>query len=181
MAKNLKIGVVATDNTKHERTYLAEITFTNNGAYTITKHGDWKIFFFSGSLIEPKHSLLDGSHKPEGVILKGQGVRIHHAQGSLFWLEPTDDFYDLPPGSSRKVKYTGSLWGVAKTDFFPNWYIVLPGLAPRLMESTAGESLEFVGPFSKPQQWKRYNFDRYNPLTGILLNYCKKTNTFFFN
>ncbi|XP_041355523.1 beta-hexosaminidase-like [Gigantopelta aegis] len=166
VAKNLKIQIVATDNTKEHDTYLAEISLTNKGTHVITKHGNWKIFFSSGSLIEPTHLPVERSPNPEDLVVGGQGVRVHHSKGSLFWLEPTDDFCEFPPGSSRKVKYKGQRWAVAKTDFFPDWYVVVPGLEPRLIESTVGEGLEFIGDFTKPQQWKRYNTDRYNPFTA---------------
>ena len=43
-------------------------------------------------------------------------------------------------------KYNGVI--AAKTDIFPNWYVAVDGTSPRILESTKGESLDFIGPFT---------------------------------
>ena len=119
-------------------------------------------------MIEPKTMLV--GHRPmpnpNGTVIEGQGVKVHHVCGTHFWLEPTDDFYDVPAGKERKIKYTGANWIVAKTDTMPNWYLTVPGLTAKVVASTAGESLQFVGDYTAAKQWKRYNTDQYNPYTA---------------
>ena len=51
----------------------------------------------------------------------------------------------------------------------PNWYVTQtncsdPTLA-RVVNSTVGEDLSFVAPFTIPEQWKREVTDQYNPYT----------------
>lgn len=53
----------------------------------------------------------------------------------------------------------------AKTDMMPNWFIVAAGLVPHVLVSTVGETLDFVQPITRPQQFKRYNYDRFAPFS----------------
>ena len=45
----------------------------------------------------------------------------------------------------------------------PNFYVAADGLQARTITSTSGESLDFVGDFATPKQWKRFDADKYNP------------------
>lgn len=47
----------------------------------------------------------------------------------------------------------------------PNFYIAADGLKARTITSTSGESLDFVGDFTTPKQWKRTDGDKYDPYT----------------
>ena len=56
-------------------------------------------------------------------------------------------------------------WTVSKSDVMPNWYVAAEGLEPRLVKSTADGNEDFIGDFSNQNQYKRYDFDEYNPFT----------------
>lgn len=56
-------------------------------------------------------------------------------------------------------------YSVARTDTLPNWYITWPNLSPEVITSTQGNFLEFVTARTTVQQWKRFDFDEYNPWT----------------
>ena len=51
------------------------------------------------------------------------------------------------------------------TDCYYFRYVAAKGLEPRILNSTAGESLDFIAPFDTPQKWKRGSNDVYNPYT----------------
>jgi hexosaminidase len=71
------------------------------------------------------------------------------------------------------VRFLSENFSVARTDVFPNWYLVAPGLEPRTVVNTAGESLDWVGDFDSENKWKRYDYkitgaeahDRYDPFS----------------
>lgn len=56
-------------------------------------------------------------------------------------------------------------WQSAKTDTMPNWYVWAEGLTSRDIESTQGDTLTFVGPFERPEQYQRYADDGWSPFT----------------
>ena len=58
-------------------------------------------------------------------------------------------------------------WTVSKSDVMPNWYVAGEGLQPRLIKSTADGNKDFVGEFISPQQYKRYDYDVYEPFTAL--------------
>lgn len=47
----------------------------------------------------------------------------------------------------------------------PNWYVWAEGLTSRDIESTQGDTLTFVGPFERPEQYQRYADDGWSPFT----------------
>ncbi|XP_067654006.1 uncharacterized protein [Haliotis asinina] len=159
-AQTLQVRWKVKDNLEFDNKYFVEVILTNSGSYTLSKSGQWNIYLDSIRMIEP-----DVLPRPEGVVLEGQGVKVTHLQGSHFRLEPTDTFLDLPPNTSRKIKFYVQFWEVAKTNIMPNWYLMAPGLTPRVIESTALEDVSFVDDFIKPQQVKRYGTDKYAPFT----------------
>ncbi|XP_013417098.1 uncharacterized protein LOC106178458 [Lingula anatina] len=141
--------------------FLAQINFTNVGPKPISK-GHWSIYLCHINMIEPNHL-----PNPNGYILGNSSLRAFHVNGCLFKLTPTDSFKTLFPGKSIMVPFKAANWQVARTDIMPNWYVASSksGILPKVLKSTAGESLSFVGPFNTPQKWKRYSFDVYNPYT----------------
>lgn len=107
------------------------------------------------------------AHAPDGYLLpEGHGLKVTHINGCLFKFSPTNDFQNLNPGNSIRIMFNASFWCVAKTDVMPNWYMATDSLQARTVTSTAGEGLEFVGPFDSKNKWKRYPSDRYNPYTA---------------
>lgn len=106
-----------------------------------------------------------------GILLPG-GLHLQHINGWLFQLRPIAAFLPLKKGDSLNIPFRGQYYSVARTDILPNWYIVAPGLTPKVIACTAGESLDFVAPFDAPCKWKRFDyvteskkhrFDFYNP------------------
>ncbi|XP_012942012.1 uncharacterized protein LOC101851597 [Aplysia californica] len=162
MAHSLAVSWDVITNTQEVMTYQVEVTLKNWGKTLTLSSGPWQIFFDSIFMIEPD---LLGIRGNKGAELPGQDVRVTHVQGSLFYFEPTQNFAALPPGGMRKIKFKVRYWSVARTDSMPNWYLVVtsPQLQPVLITSTSGERLEFVSGRTSPQQWKRFNYDRYNP------------------
>ncbi|XP_067666725.1 uncharacterized protein [Haliotis asinina] len=160
LGKNLQIQWLVKDNTQIETRSFVEITLSNNGNTTLTKDGDWRIHLDSFYMLEP-----DYLPRPEGYELPGQGIRVRHLVGTQFTIAATDSFFDLHPGTSRKIKLQIIYWMTAKTDAMPNWFIVAPGLVPQVLASTVAESLDFVQPITRPQQVKRYNYDRFAPFS----------------
>ncbi|XP_046370643.2 uncharacterized protein LOC124145039 [Haliotis rufescens] len=160
LGKNLQIKWLIKDNTQTETRAFAEIILTNNGNTTLSKDGDWRIHLDTIFLLEP-----DYLPRPGGYELPGQGIRINHLVGTQFTIAPTDSFFDLLPGRSRKIKLQLIYWVTAKTDMMPNWFIVAAGLVPHVLVSTVGETLDFVQPITQPQQFKRYNYDRFAPFS----------------
>ena len=56
-------------------------------------------------------------------------------------------------------------WTVSKSDVMPNWYVTAEGFQPRLIRSTQ-DGNDFVADFETAKQYKRYDFDQYNPFTA---------------
>ena len=148
------------------KTYSAQITLTNKGQDVIAK-GDWALYFCHIRMIEEQHT----AHNPNGYVilqeaqLGGYGIKVTHINGCLFKFSPTEDFTNINPGRSFQIRFNASFWCVSKTDIMPNWYIAADRLQARTITSTAGEGLDFVGPFDKAAQWKRYPSDLYDPYT----------------
>lgn len=97
---------------------------------------------------------------------KAYGVMFKHTQGCLYELSLTKHFKPIYPGQSFKIRYWAENWSVAKTDVMPNWFVKAKNLKSRVLKSTAGESLKFVKPFSKPDQYKRQGpLDKFHPFS----------------
>uniref|UniRef100_A0A2C9LHI6 N-acetyl-beta-glucosaminidase n=1 Tax=Biomphalaria glabrata TaxID=6526 RepID=A0A2C9LHI6_BIOGL len=163
IANGLKVKWTVRTNTKEVERFEAEVTLENGASTEVLSYGPWKIYFFCIFMIEPD---LLGNRGNKGAELVGQGVKVTHVQGSFFYLEPTESFLPLPPGSVRTIIIKVRFWSVARTDAMHNWYIEYPGLEPVVIASTQGEDLAFVSERTSPAQWKRYDFDEYNPFTA---------------
>jgi len=92
-------------------------------------------------------------------------MTVIHINGYLHELTPTQHFPNLLPDGKVEVDLSATSVIVAKTDVMPNWYVVAGGLEPRILDSTKGESLKFVGSFNSASQWKRSAQDLYDPFT----------------
>ncbi|XP_013390455.1 uncharacterized protein LOC106158882 [Lingula anatina] len=166
MGENLEIRYDVIDNTVDTwKTYDAQISLTNKGLEPIEK-GDWAIYFCHIRLIEPENLPY-----PIGLAYKTAGMEIYHIKGCLFKLQPDAGFKTLSGGQRLDIKFRGQYWTIAVTDIMPNWYVASlnPSLSPRVIQSTSGESLNFVGPLDSAAKWKRYNYedlkDYYDPYT----------------
>ena len=132
------------------------LTFNNKG-HQVIKPGKWAIYFSSlRKLIQnTNRSTVD----PRGKLT------ITHINGHLHKLEPTKHFSNLLPGKDVIFYLSTENAIVSKTDIMPNWYVAASTLEPRIILSTKGESLKFIGPFNTPSKWKRSPQDTYNPFT----------------
>lgn len=136
--------------------YLGRMNFTNSGNETI-RSGNWSIYFSHTRALQ-----LNGADSSR--------VSVHHYNGILYWLQPTDQFSDLLPGQTLSLTFIGSDWMVARTDSLPNWYAVSRGTGctdAHVIQSTIGETLDYVGPFLTEKQWKRQKKDHYDPPTPL--------------
>ena len=94
------------------------------------------------------------------------GLQVKHVNIVLYYFTPiTNTFNGIGPGETIRCLYHNLRWTVAKSDHMPNWFVVAPGLEAKLLKSTAGESIDFVGNFDTPAKWKRTVDDTYNPFT----------------
>lgn len=141
---------VIENHPKGKPVYIVELTLTNQGPITV-KGGGWEIYFCNIMKIAP-------------LVLKDpNNVTFTHIQGCLFSMKTTATLFS---GQSKKIRYTAMNWSIARTDIMPNWYVYMKGLQPRILNSTAGESLDFVKPFLTAKQYKRTGpSDVYHPFS----------------
>ncbi len=145
--------------------WSGRIDFHNSGSEKITK-GNWAIHFCFIRMLEPDFLPHD-----DGVALGSSGIQAYHVNGCMFKLKPNDQFAGISVGDTLQVPFRASEWVVSVTDNMPNWYVVndTDSISPydaKTILSTAGESLDFVAPFTKTRQWKRTDFDTYSPYTA---------------
>lgn len=165
---DLKYQVI--DNTLTDgNSFRASITLRNNTAQPLPATG-WSLWF---------------SHIRDVSKLYTDQFKVTHVNGDIFKLEPTAQFRGLPAGQSIEIAFDGGNWQVAKSDVMPNWYFAAQDAKGNpitaLLASTSNThhgvvptapsaELPFVGDFSTPKQWKRYNgpsnIDRWNPFTA---------------
>lgn len=67
---------------------------------------------------------------------------------------------------------------MSRYEQMPRWYVSSPGMKARNLKYTDGEDLAFVSPFTRPEQWKRFDFDKFDPWTPGL--YCHKVKILIF-
>ena len=134
---------------------LVRLTLTNKGRSTISS-SDWKIYF---------NALREMRQNTDPFGSSNSKMTVLHINGYLHELTPTQYFPNLLSGRNVEVDLSASGVIVAKSDVMPNWYVVASGLKPRILESTEGESLKFVGSFNSASKWKRSAQDLYDPFT----------------
>lgn len=132
------------------------LTFTNKGHRAISSN-KWAIYFSSLRKFNEYTNRLVYSPKNE--------LTITHINGYLHKMKPTKYFPNLLPGKDFKFYISAQGAIVSKTDVMPNWYVAARGLEPRIILSTKGEELKFVGAFNTPSKWKRSLADTYNPFS----------------
>lgn len=139
--------------------FQARISLLNGGRSLIPSNG-WILYFFHQRMIERDMMRSQGY-----ALLANLAIKIKHINGGLFSMQPTDLFPALHAGSKIQILFTADGYAVARTDILPNWYVDVEGADPRILQSTAGEALGFVMPFSSPEKWKRFQTDHYDPYT----------------
>ncbi len=137
------------------------ISFTNTGMSDVTDTS-WEIYFCSVRIFEPD-TLRD--NPSEGVMFGNTNLKVYHINGCMHKISPTESFSGFIAGDTIEAPYQTADWQVARTDISPNWYFAKADAEPRTILSTRGQSLDFVGDFTKPEQWKRQEYDTYDPYT----------------
>ncbi|XP_046346570.2 uncharacterized protein LOC124127161 [Haliotis rufescens] len=141
----------------HDQGTTCQLLFnlTNRGNIVI-QTGPWSIFFNKIRGIAP-------SQLGEG--LAEQGWRLDRVHDTLYRLSPTRNFFPLPRGESRIIRFLGLQWMSSRSDVMPNVYVTADGLIPRVIANTRDEGLEYGGTYNSLEQWKRDTDDLYNPPT----------------
>lgn len=152
--------------------FSASITLTNKSDIPFGYNTDcaqWAIYFSHQRMVEPLFLPTE-----DGVDLQIASVRFSHLNGCIFCLSPLDDFPTLEKDESWVINFNAQHYSASKSDVLPNWYLFIEGLEPCIIESTAGESLSFVGPFDTAKRYKRFDYflasgkrrnDTYMPFT----------------
>ncbi|XP_059156889.1 uncharacterized protein LOC131941590 isoform X2 [Physella acuta] len=161
ISQNLTVKFTVVDNYKKygEEFYQVKLTFTNNGNLSIPG-GNWRIYFPNVNTIEPD-DLLDGRDYIDHTVK----MSISHVAGYLYSVGPTRDFAGLDRWQEIELNFKISNWCVSRYEMFPRTYVSAPGMAARDIVSTVGEGLDYVTPFTKMEQWKRFENDLFDPWT----------------
>ncbi|KAH9510135.1 hypothetical protein Btru_043540 [Bulinus truncatus] len=174
VAETLELKYQVEDNLSGGRAlFSASITLTNRCSVILSSADDcakqWSIYFAHLRMVEPTYLPSDNS-----VNLEYAGICLSHLNGSIFKLSPIKSFKPLGEGETLTFKFNAQHYSAARSDVLPNWYIHVEGLEPRVIKSTQGESLDFVGPFDSPKKYKRFDYvlptgkrryDIYQPFT----------------
>ncbi|WP_285164694.1 family 20 glycosylhydrolase [Shewanella goraebulensis] len=117
MVSNVPQEACAEDQ-QDQRCFIAEIDFTS--AQNISDR-NWSIFY---SQMRPVQQVLN----PE--------FEIKRVQGDLHQITPTKNFTGFKAGETKTLNFRGELWQLSETDPMPNYYIVVEGLTPAVIDST---------------------------------------------
>ncbi|XP_061190279.1 uncharacterized protein LOC133198156 [Saccostrea echinata] len=160
IAGNLHIRYDVTSNLVNDwQNFTAKITMKNTGTRDISL-GNWEIYFFSIRLIQPNDFPFQ-----HGYLLQDCNMKVYHAGGSLFKLTPAGREFSLKSKGNLACTIVAKYWQSARTDCMPNWYVTAEGMQAKDIKSTENEALTFVGPFTRPEQYRRYPADTYHPYT----------------
>lgn len=172
LARELEIRFDVLDNLIDDsKDYLQRLTISNKGPTTVLA-GDWSVYFYH---IRSINSL-------KTLPLPDCGMVIEHVSGSLYKLTPArGSFTNISPHGANVLKcdFHAKYWSVAITDNMPNWYVWSEGTEAKILQSTAGEQLNYVGPYDTKNKWKRYPEDQYDPFlprTRYVMNSNVKDN-----
>lgn len=158
ITENILVRYNVVSNIESTQTFTANITLANLG-YQDLLYGIWEIYFFSTHLIQP-----DNHPYAEGYLLSDCDMRVFHVTGSLFKLKPERQF-QLSNNNSVTCTVKARGYQVAKSDSLPNGYVAADGMQAKNIQSTNNETLLFVGPFNRPEQYLRFPGDVFSPFT----------------
>lgn len=164
MSEEMNIKFEVLDNLVDDaNSFLQRVIIGNNGNVDILP-GDWSIFFYH----------IRAINKLKSLPLPDCGMVIDHVAGSLYKLSPSKaSFKTLKASEKIHCDFHAKYWSVAVTDNMPNWYVWSEGTDPKILRSTEGEQLNFVGQYDTANKWKRYQADTYDPFlprTRYVLN-----------
>ncbi|KAI8745609.1 beta-hexosaminidase [Biomphalaria glabrata] len=158
VAETLDIKYQVEDNLSGGRAlFSASITLKNRCPVVLSSAGDgckhWTIYFSHLRMVEPNYLPADSC-----VNLEYAGVSLSHLNGTIFKLSPLKTFKPLQEGDSLTFKFNAQHYSAARSDVLPNWYLHVEGMEPRIIKSTQGETLDFVGPYDTPMKYKRFDY-----------------------
>ena len=122
--------------------YHGAITFTNVHSQDI-EDKDWEIYFSNFFVIQYVH-------KPGAEILN-----ISHVNGYIHKIFPSAKFFAFKSHLPLVIHYNCSGTNMARTQNFPNWYVVNKKRQIAIIKSTEGESLDFVNSYLSREQLTR--------------------------
>ena len=159
MARYLTVGYEVVDNFNNTwRTFDGKLTLGNTGPDIPTGNAtSWSLHFCHTRLFEPDNI------RPGGVDLAETGLRVFHLNGCLHKMTPTVSFVGLRKNEQLVIPFRAADWEVARTDIMPNWYLTAPNAQPRTIDVTSGYRLDWVAAFVRPNQYKRQDYDTYQP------------------
>uniref|UniRef100_A0A0B7ACD8 beta-N-acetylhexosaminidase n=1 Tax=Arion vulgaris TaxID=1028688 RepID=A0A0B7ACD8_9EUPU len=172
IASTIRVTYQVEDNLTGGRAlFRVSVTLTNNCQVTLgySPLSPWSIYFCHLRMVEPNYLPMDDS-----LDLEHAGIRLSHLNGFIFKMCPLESFTPLKEGDSLTITFNAQQYSASRSDILPNWYIHVDGLQPRIITSTEGESLDFVGPFDTPKRYKRFDYtlpsgkrryDVYQPFT----------------
>ena len=177
MARYINLRYYVVDNFVNTwRTFDAKFTMTNTGPDIPSGNSvPWSLYFTHVGLIEP------GAIRPGGVELSNTGLKVYHEGGYLHKVVPLASFKGIPSQKMLEVAFSASGASASRTMVLPNWYVVAPNAQARTIQSTAGNSLDFVGAFDTERQYKRSATDLYSPFMAAdrykMFTYNEKSRT----
>ncbi|KAH9512779.1 hypothetical protein Btru_038174, partial [Bulinus truncatus] len=161
IGQSLKINFTVVDNylAYGEQYFLVNVQLSNEGNRSIPA-GNWRIYFQSVNSIEAE--FLEDGYNYVDVKLK---MSIAHVNGYLYSMGPTPGFSGLDSWGHLNFTFRIANWCVSRYESMPRWYVSAPGMSARDIVSTVGEQLDYVSPFTKREQWKRFAEDKFEPWT----------------
>ena len=162
ISKHLVVKLEVVNNLIEFYRFSATLTLTNGGQEVLDRNSDWTIYFYNKAPF-----IIDSMNVSQtSALVADLQLKVTHLTGTLHQLEPTWQFKPLQPGESLVIPFISAPFLAARTDVEPNWFVVVPGMPPRIIESTRGETLDFVKDFDSSAKWKRCSSDLYNPFTA---------------
>lgn len=149
--------------------FFVDLTLTNNGSGSIDTCC-WAIYFYHTKFLDIYsfnagiriRMLEEGRDKNDEITFT-----LAHVNGYTFRLQPTNRFTGLESGEKVVLRLGAGGWAVSRSEVIPNWYVAndyAPSEA-RLLRSTVGEELKFVGDFDPRKRWSRTEDDLCEPFT----------------
>lgn len=152
--------------------YYVDVTLSNRGQTPI-ESCCWAIYLYHTKFLDvysfnsrmPMRMVNEWKHvedNPDGVPFT-----LEHVNGYTFRLQPTNRFVGLEPGEQTVLRLGGGGWAVSRSEVIPNWFVAndYSPSEPRLLSSTVGEDVKFVGDFDPSKRWSRSEDDACVPFT----------------
>ena len=140
--------------------YSAIITLTNTG-HDVIEPSAWIMYGYLFMLGERQYYPY-----PDGVRLRGCGMKMYHVNGNFYRFQPIANiFTEIQAKTSIRCHIRVGNHQIARTDSMPNWFFSGEHLQPRIIQNTAGESLDFVSTFEQPKQYQCRSYKNSKPYT----------------